>query len=248
MGTITGSLTKVSSTTNQIVFSYNLTTTATGLIFAQVVGDGQTFLLHDGAPVKSFSDTKTSTGLQPGTFYYFYWSAQDSDGATKSGYEYFSTDNAPPPSNPPVWIDNTLAGFQAGTAYSDAVSATNSPTYSVTVGALPTGISLNSSTGPVTGTVNFDGSAAVSIATTIATDAVALGTNTTGNYVATASGTDGVSVTGSGSEGAGITIANTDKGSSQAIFKTITPSSGTSVTASSNTTFSVGRISSFIFS
>mgnify|MGYP006921342237 CR=1 FL=1 len=157
MGTITGSLTKVSSTTNQIVFSYNLTTTATGLIFAQVVGDGQTFLLHDGNPVKSFSDTKTSTGLQPGTFYYFYWSAQDSDGATKSGYEYFSTDNAPPPSNPPVWTDNTLAGFQAGTAYSDAVSATNSPTYSVISGALPTGISLNSTSGAVTGTPTTGG-------------------------------------------------------------------------------------------
>jgi len=158
MGTITGSLTKVSSTTNQIVFSYNLTTTATGLIFAQVVGDGQTFLIHDGAPVKSFSSsTNTSTGLQPGTFYYFYWSAQDSDGATKSGYEYFSTDNAPPPSNPPVWTDNTLAGFQAGTAYSDAVSATNSPTYSVISGALPTGISLNSTTGAVTGTPTTGG-------------------------------------------------------------------------------------------
>jgi hypothetical protein len=157
MGTITGSLTKVSSTTNQIVFSYNLTTTATGLIFAQVVGDGQTFLLHDGAPVKSFSDTRTATGLQPGTFYYFYWSAQDSDNNTNSGYEYFSTDNAPPPSNPPVWIDNTLAGFQAGTAYSDAVSATNSPTYSVISGALPTGISLNSSTGAVTGTPTTGG-------------------------------------------------------------------------------------------
>jgi hypothetical protein len=152
MGTITGSLSKVSSTTTQIVFSWDLTTTATGLIFAQVVGNGQTFLLHDGSATKPFTGTGTVTGLQPGTFYYFSWGAQDSDGATRSGYEYFSTDNAPPPSNPPVWVDNTLAGFQAGTPYTDGVSATNSPTYSVTVGSLPTGISLNGSTGAVTGT------------------------------------------------------------------------------------------------
>jgi len=158
MGTITGSLTKVSSTTNQIVFAYDLTTTADGLIFAQVVGDGQTFLIHDGAPVKSFSNsTNTATGLQPGTLYYFYWSAQDSDNNTNSGYAYFATDNAPPPTYPPVWTDNTLAGFTAGSPYSDGVSATNSPTYSVISGALPTGISLNSSTGAVTGTPTTGG-------------------------------------------------------------------------------------------
>jgi hypothetical protein len=158
MGTITGSLTKVSSTTTEIVFSYNLTTTATGLIFAQVVGDGQVFLVHDGPAEKPFiKETNTVTGLQPGTFYYFYWGAQDSDNDTKGGYEYFSTDNAPPPSNPPVWTDNTLAAFQAGAAYSDAVAATNSPSYSVTVGSLPTGISLNSTTGAVTGTPTTGG-------------------------------------------------------------------------------------------
>lgn len=157
MGTISGSLTKVSSTTTQIVFSWNLTTTATGLIFAQVVGDGQTFLIHDGTAEKPFTGTGTATGLQPGTFYYFWWSGQDSDNAQSSGYAYFSTDNAPPPSNPPVWTDNTLAGFQAGTPYSDGVSATNSPTYSVISGALPTGISLNSSSGAVTGTPTTGG-------------------------------------------------------------------------------------------
>jgi hypothetical protein len=57
----------------------------------------------------------------------------------------------------PVWSDNTLAGFQAGTAYSDAVSATNGPTYSVSAGSLPTGISLNTSTGAITGTPTVGG-------------------------------------------------------------------------------------------
>ncbi len=62
-----------------------------------------------------------------------------------------------PPTYPPVWSDNTLAGFQAGVAYSDGVSATNSPTYSVSVGSLPGGISLNTSNGVVSGTPTSSG-------------------------------------------------------------------------------------------
>lgn len=55
--------------------------------------------------------------------------------------------------NPPVWIDNVIANtFSVGTAYSDSVSATNSPTYTISSGALPAGITLNSSTGAITGT------------------------------------------------------------------------------------------------
>ena len=57
------------------------------------------------------------------------------------------------PKSPPVWTDSVIVNtFVVGTAYSDGVSATNSPTYTVFSGALPTGISLNSSTGTLTGT------------------------------------------------------------------------------------------------
>ena len=52
----------------------------------------------------------------------------------------------------PNWIDNTLGNFVNNVEFSDSVSATNSPTYSVTAGSLPAGISLNSSTGLVSGT------------------------------------------------------------------------------------------------
>jgi len=61
----------------------------------------------------------------------------------------------PPPTYPPAWSDNTLAAFVATVAYTDAVTATNmnySGVYSVSAGTLPTGISLNTSTGAVTGT------------------------------------------------------------------------------------------------
>jgi hypothetical protein len=55
--------------------------------------------------------------------------------------------------------------------------------------------------GDVTGTVNFDGSAGVTITTTIAENSVALGTDTTGNYVASVSAGTGISVTGEAGEG-----------------------------------------------
>lgn len=58
----------------------------------------------------------------------------------------------PVPTYPPSWTDQSLAGFVATVAYSDGVSATNSPSYSVSSGSLPSGISLNSSSGAVTGT------------------------------------------------------------------------------------------------
>lgn len=57
---------------------------------------------------------------------------------------------------PPAWTDNTLAAFVAGKAYSDTVTASNmnySGVYSVSAGSLPSGISLNTSTGALTGTV-----------------------------------------------------------------------------------------------
>jgi hypothetical protein len=65
-------------------------------------------------------------------------------------------------------------------------------------------------TGDVTGTVSFDGSASASMATTIAANSVALGTDTTGNYIASVSGTaNEIEVSGSG-EGATVTVGLTD--------------------------------------
>ena len=66
-------------------------------------------------------------------------------------------------------------------------------------------------TGDVTGSANFDGSGNISISSTIAADSVALGTDTTGNYVATVTGTaNEITVSGSGSETAGVTIGLPD--------------------------------------
>jgi len=57
-------------------------------------------------------------------------------------------------------------------------------------------------------TVSFDGTGAVVLNATIDNDAVALGTQTTGNYVATITGTSGqIEVTDSGTESAAVTLA-----------------------------------------
>ena len=65
--------------------------------------------------------------------------------------------------------------------------------------------------GDVVGTVSFDGSSDVSITTTIQANSVALGTDTTGNYVATIAGTaNEIEVTGSGTETSAVTIGLPD--------------------------------------
>jgi hypothetical protein len=58
----------------------------------------------------------------------------------------------------PVFGDSTVASTtNVGTAYSDEVTASGSPTYSVFSGALPTSLTLNTSTGAITGTPTVPG-------------------------------------------------------------------------------------------
>ena len=134
----------------------------------------------------------------------------------------------------------------------DEVTVTFSAETNTYTISLPTNISANASTatklatartislsGDVTGSASFDGSENATITATIAADSVALGTDTTGNYVAGVSGTDGVSVTGSGSENASVTIANTDKGSSQNIFKNVAVGATTIVADSNDDTLTI---------
>lgn len=146
------------------------------------------------------------------------------------------------------------ASFNGGSNISIPVTINSSSNVSSITGTANE-IDVSASVGAVTlslpSTINADlnGTAAsatyavtAGIANSVAANSVTLGTDTTGNYVAIIGGNDGVSVTGSGSESASVTIANTDKGSSQNIFKTIIGGTG-SVTAGSNSasvTFSGG--------
>ena len=63
--------------------------------------------------------------------------------------------------------------------------------------------------GDVTGTANFDGSADITISATIAANSVALGTDTTGNYMAQVSGGDGITISHTPGEGSTATITGT---------------------------------------
>jgi hypothetical protein len=58
----------------------------------------------------------------------------------------------------PAFTDATVASTgNVGTAYSDGVSASNAASYSVFSGALPTSLTLNTSTGTITGTPTVPG-------------------------------------------------------------------------------------------
>jgi hypothetical protein len=149
---ISGYINKVSSTQTSITFTWFANTNSSGFIEITVVGAGQG--VFDGTNTgKPLSGTDTVSGLSPGTSYLFNFGGIDFFNQTGGVSVYFSTDAAP--LNPPSWTDNTLGPFQATIAYSDSVSATNSPTYSIISGALPTGISRSG--GALSGTPTVGG-------------------------------------------------------------------------------------------
>jgi hypothetical protein len=146
---ISGYINKVSSTTTSITFTWYITTDSSGFAEVYVNGAGQNF--YEGYGVGNvITGTGTASGLSPGTSYMFNTGGIDNNNDTGGVTQYYSTDAAP--LFPPSWTDNTLGPFQATISYSDGVAATNSATYSVSAGSLPAGISLNGSTGAVTGT------------------------------------------------------------------------------------------------
>ena len=87
--------------------------------------------------------------------------------------------------------------------------------------------------GDLSGSVTITNLANGTLNATIGANSVALGTDTTGDYVAGITAGTGISVSGSGGEGSTVTITNDDKGSSQNIFKTVA-ANGTSIVADSN--------------
>jgi hypothetical protein len=93
---------------------------------------------------------------------------------------------------------NAFIGDLDGTA-ADASKWTNART--ITLG------------GDASGSVSIDGSANVTLTVSVdgvQANSVALGTDTTGNYVATVSGSGAISVSGSGSETAAVTVSIAD--------------------------------------
>jgi len=70
----------------------------------------------------------------------------------------------------PSFTDTTvLSPATMGTAYSDGVSASNTSSYSIISGAIPTGLSFNTSTGAITGTPTAQGVFSFSVRATSST-------------------------------------------------------------------------------
>lgn len=90
-------------------------------------------------------------------------------------------------------------------------------------------------TGDVTGSVSFDGTANASITATIASNSVALGIDTTGNYVADATAGNGIVITGTVGEGWNPRISLTDVGIA-GTYKSVTVDAQGRVTAGTNPT------------
>jgi hypothetical protein len=96
------------------------------------------------------SNTVSVSGLTAATTYT--WTA--TAGGESAQGSCTTNSNPPPSGTAPSWVDNTLSTPQREVAYSDGVSANGTApiTYSVSAGSLPAGLSLNSSTGNVSGT------------------------------------------------------------------------------------------------
>lgn len=114
-------------------------------------------------------------------------------------------------------IDGTVIGANSAAAITGTTITANSGfsgnlTGDVT-GNADTASALDSAvtiqlTGDVTGSATFvNGGDTATISATIAADSVALGTDTTGDYVATLAAGTGISVTGAGTEGRAATVA-----------------------------------------
>lgn len=115
---------------------------------------------------------------------------------------------------------------QDGSYYLDWTNTTNKPDPTITLG------------GDLSGSITLTDLVGGTLTATIEANSVELGADTTGNYVASVSASDGISSSGTG-EGASVSLTNTDKGSSQNIFKNVTVGANTIIADNNDDTLTL---------
>ena len=201
---IDGALTVTAASTfsNNLTVSGNLSVTGTTTTI-----DSETVTIEDPQLKLASNNTTADENIDFGTYGTFKPSGTDQQYAgwfrdkDDSGIiKFYQTST-----EPNTTVDISDAGFSL--AVVEAATFTGALSGNATTATNLAATANIALTGTVVGNVDFDGSADVSIATTLGTDAVTLGTNTTGNYAASVAGTTNeVEVTGTAGEGTAFTV------------------------------------------
>jgi hypothetical protein len=149
------------SVANELVFA------ATGLpasyVGTAIAGTGYTLTQQDSGTSRAANENELATALQPVTGR-FTLSASTSWSAVVTTFRPFGA--PPPPPSPPVITTSALPSATQGASYNATVTASGgTPPYawSVTGGSLPPGLTLDSSTGVITGSPTSGGTSTFTV-------------------------------------------------------------------------------------
>ena len=131
------------------------------------------YSLNGGSTWTALSPASTTspfvvTGLTASTSYSIKLRAVNTYGVSPASASVsFSTTSAPAVA-PSTYTDSTIGQMTEGESYSDAIAADGSPapTYAVTAGTLPAGLSLDANTGAITGTPSASGAYSFTVTAT----------------------------------------------------------------------------------
>jgi hypothetical protein len=159
----------LSATSSRVTLNVTVQNTASGASWNWFVRKTSDNTLVTGRIGQSAGTTESSTvfddEVSPGTTYTYRLSAINQSTLSPviyfpaSGYLDFSITTPSAPVTPaPSFSDTTVAAGILRKSYSDGVTASNTSSYAIASGSLPTGLSLNTSSGAITGTPTVQGS------------------------------------------------------------------------------------------
>lgn len=111
-----------------------------------------------GVSSTSASGSATATGLSPSTSYTWTYVYTYYDPTIQADRTTTKTATATTTASAPVWTDSSIGtSAQVSVSFSNGIAATGATSYAVASGSLPTGLSLNTSSGAITGTPTTTG-------------------------------------------------------------------------------------------